>query len=103
MSTSSGISRDEWLSAVAELERAPLPETDAITTQEFAKMIGVSRSVAHRRLGLLVDAGKAVRATKQMRRTNGGVVSVPAYQLVKNTTPKKAKDAANRPAPKVTR
>ncbi len=80
-----------------------MPESDAVSTQEFAKIIGVSRSVAARRLTMLVEAGVAVRVTKLMRRQDNGVVSIPAYRLVKNATNQKGKDAANRSAPKIAR
>jgi DNA-binding Lrp family transcriptional regulator len=86
---SSGISREEWLAAFNEVEAAPLPEDDAVSTLEFAKMMGISRAQAHRRLSMMLDAGKAERCTKTIRRVNMGIVQIPAFRLIKKPTKKR--------------
>jgi hypothetical protein len=86
---SSGITRDEWMAAMSDVENAPLPADDALSTLDFAKMMGLSRSQAHRRLMLLLEAGKAERCTKLMRRNGVGVVQIPAFRLIKKASTKK--------------
>lgn len=77
------INRDKWLKALKEATETPLPESDAVSILEFAAMIGVNRAQADRRMAQLVAAGKATQTTKLKRRTDGGVIKIPAYRLVK--------------------
>lgn len=101
---SSGITRDDWMAAMREVNEKPLPDANdgAVTTLEFAVLVDVSRSQAYKRLIDLVNAGKAQRCFKLQRRNNGGVVKVPAFKLLKPTK-EKGTHAAHRPTPKVTR
>lgn len=77
------ITRDDWLNALADVKRSALVETDAISIQEFAKMLGVGRSAAAHRMKRLLAAGKAEATTKAMLRSDGSLVTVPAYRLDK--------------------
>ncbi len=77
------INRDEWLKALHDATHAPLPESDAITAVEFGDLIGVQRAQAYKRLVQMEKAGKATRTTKPLRRSDGSVVTVAAYRLVK--------------------
>lgn len=79
----SGINRDEWLKALGESEQ-PVHQ-DAVTTAEFAALLGVSLCTAQRKLRRLLDEGKATSVYKLVARNQGrnGSVKVPAYRLVK--------------------
>jgi len=79
----SGISRDEWLSALGAV--APLPEfhPDAITITEFAELAGLQRTAAKDRMKALVKAGKARRVSKPAFDVCGRRVVLPAYVLIK--------------------
>ena len=76
------ISRDDWLSAMNDAMHAPLPPSDALTVVELAEVFGVQREQARRRAHVLVSSGKAEHTTKQVRRANGGVITVPAFRLL---------------------
>lgn len=86
----SGINRDDWLSAYKAAMDAPLPPSDALTVKEFGALIGFNHSHAHKRLKLMVETGIAELTKKQVRRDDGGIISVPAYRL-KKPFPTKAK------------
>lgn len=77
------INRDEWLAAVKAANEAPIPESDAISVNEFAEIVGIERSFASKRLKRMVDAGLAERTKKAARRADGGLIWIPAYRLVK--------------------
>ena len=77
------ITRDDWLAALREAEADEIPESDALTVQEFADMIGMKRHAALRRMAILVREGRAVRTLKKFRRTDNQITSVSAYRLVK--------------------
>jgi len=78
------ITRDDWLKAVADAEEKSreLPDSDAMTVQEFATLIGKHRIGATERLRTLVAMGKAERTRKKILRTDGVVVTVTAYRLI---------------------
>ena len=77
------ITRDDWLSAVKEATvEVPLPESDALTMQELADLLGCKRTAARLRLKVLIGNGRAVRTTKLVRRSDGSVTALPAYRLV---------------------
>jgi hypothetical protein len=76
------ITRDDWLNALHEAVHAPLPETDALTVVELAEVFGVGREQARRRVNVLIANGRAERTRKQIRRADGGVLSVPAFRLL---------------------
>lgn len=74
-----GITRDEWLQALAFEEEDP----DAKTVNELAAEMKVSRHSIYRRIQALVEEG---RATKHWKRAPVGSSKgrlVPAYKLVK--------------------
>jgi hypothetical protein len=75
------ISRDEWLRALGDTVIPPDP--DAITSSEFAQMIGRGIIAARVRLDRMVAEGKAERTTKAIRRKDGVAQVVAAYRLVK--------------------
>lgn len=86
-----GIDRDAWLSAIRAVQNAPLQDenADALTVVELGKLLGLSRAQAAKRANDLVDAGKAIRVTRAIRRSNGGgVVTVPAYRLTHGEDPR---------------
>jgi hypothetical protein len=78
------INRNEWLKAVADAEAKAreVPESDAMTVQEFAAMIGMNRIGATARLRTLVEMGKAERTRKKIRRSDGVVITANAYRLL---------------------
>ena len=75
------INRDEWLKALGEAERVDDPE--AVTVMEFATMLGFAREAASRRLQALVKAGKAEKVTKRCAISDGRLMSLSAYRLLK--------------------
>ena len=76
------ITRDDWLSAVKEAREVTIPESDALTMQELASLLGLRRTATRLQLNTLISTGRAVKTTKQVRRLDGRVVVVPAYRLV---------------------
>ena len=56
------ISRDEWLEALGEAAE-PCDPT-AQTLQELQSRYGISRSIAYRKVLLLIEEGKATRTWK---------------------------------------
>jgi hypothetical protein len=83
----SGINRDEWLKALAEVGEGLEHDPDAITTDEFATMFGMHRCTAERRLALLVAEGKAIRTFKRTRvASNNRVMQLVAYRLIQSPT-----------------
>ena len=79
----SGISRDDWLKALAESSQLDLTENDpgALTVTEFAAMFGVTRNTAAKRLSLLETAGRATRTTKVGHGSDGRIFRTIAYRL----------------------
>lgn len=78
----SGISRDEWLKALAEVgESDQDDDPEAITTSDFMAMMGLDRQTARRRLEKLVTLGKATRSKKRERLTDGRLVRSNGYRL----------------------
>ena len=80
---SSGITRDEWLNALREAGLHDEDDPGALTVMEFAALMGYKRTAAHRRLLLLVQAGKAKQTTKRMSDGQGRRLIVTAYRLQK--------------------
>lgn len=76
------ITRDDWLLAMKEAIFAPLPETDALSIKELADLFQCQRNRASQKVQILVSAGLAEETTKLVRRSNGGVVRIPAYRLL---------------------
>lgn len=81
---SGGINRDAWLKAVedAEAKSRELPDSDSLTVQEFAALIGMNRFAAMDRIRALVAMGKAEKTKKKIRRTDGVVITATAYRLL---------------------
>ncbi len=77
----SGISRDLWLSTLAELER-PEDDPTALTAPEFATKFRIAYSTARLKLQGLVDAGRVTRVSKMIKCSDGRMKRVPAYKLV---------------------
>lgn len=81
-SKSSGINRDVWLKALADIGEDGQSDPEAITTTDFMAMMHVDRQMARRRLDKLVAAGKATRTFKRERSTDGRMVRCVGYRLV---------------------
>lgn len=81
----SGISYDAWKKALDDLDRAPLPASDAITIVEFADLLKVGRWTAARKMQRLVREGKATQTKKLVRASDGRVCQTHAYVLVKES------------------
>lgn len=77
----SGISRDEWLSALGE--SMPQPDPTAITATELAAMLGIARTTAEVRIRKLLVDKKAIRTVKLVQDSGGATRRVTAYKLVK--------------------
>lgn len=80
----SGITRDDWLKAVADIDLRPIPpqDVDALTMLEVQALLGIGRLAAKRRVEALLRDGKAERVKKLIKRTDGAVVTVTAYRLL---------------------
>jgi hypothetical protein len=79
---SSGITRDEWLSALESAGIDERDDQDAITPTELADLLGIDRQAAARRLRKMVKLGKATQTRKRVAVSDGRVQSLPAYRLV---------------------
>lgn len=79
---SGGISRDEWLRALADIGESEEDDQGALTTDEFMATIGMDRQRARRQLEKLVVFGKAVRTRKLARTGDGRKVHMIAYRLL---------------------
>jgi predicted ArsR family transcriptional regulator len=89
----SGISRDVWLKALADVGvNDGIDDQEAVTISEFAALIGISREPAERRLEKLAAAGAAVKTRKWSVGRDGRRVHMWAYRL-KTDAPKKRKAA----------
>jgi predicted ArsR family transcriptional regulator len=75
----SGITRDEWLSALNEPVNN---DPNAITVVELAAMLQIGRTAAKERMAKLVKDGKAVRLSKIVTNQDGRRHRVPAYKLL---------------------
>lgn len=85
----SGITRDDWLTALRETE--PVNDPDALTVKELAELLGISVCLAQRKVPKLVAEGKATRTKKRVVDSAGRVQVVPAYVLVKAAPARKKK------------
>jgi predicted transcriptional regulator len=81
----SGINRDEWLAAVAEVEGVSDP--DAITRDELGVLLGLSKSATKERIVKLLADGLVQRSRKRVTNNAGHLQWIPAYRLMK--APKK--------------
>lgn len=82
MATTTTITRDDWLKALAEVSgHDGTDDQDAVTHDEFADMLGVPVSTAHSQLQRLVASGRAVRTSKRGRTRYGRNIRFVAYRL----------------------
>lgn len=79
---SSGIARDEWLKALAEIGEPQEDDQLAVSIPEFAAMFSLNRQGAERRLRALEAAGKATRTHKRLTAADGRLRWLVAYRLV---------------------
>ena len=79
MAGSSGISRDDWLKAVQDVQVPIVDDQHALTTREFGEMMGCSHETAQRKLVKLVALGRVRRTTKLIARNTGARMPVSAY------------------------
>lgn len=80
---SAGISRDEWLAALADVVAPPVDEQDAMTVVEFAALYRLSRAGAEVRLKKLLEQGRVRRTAKTLTLSDGRRRSYTAWALVK--------------------
>ena len=83
MAGSSGISRDDWLKAVQDVQVPVVDDRGAMTTHEFGAMMGCSINVAQRKIKGLFALGRVRQTTKFITRTDGSRLPVSAYLPVK--------------------
>jgi predicted transcriptional regulator len=78
------ITRDDWLKALTEAQAAPLPDDPTVLTlRELGELLKLSREQASRKVQFLVEAGKAERTTKLIRRAGDMYPrKVNAYRLL---------------------
>jgi hypothetical protein len=79
---SSGISRDEWLSALQSAGIDDRDDQDAMTPMELGEILGIDRQAAVRRLKKMVKMGKATPTRKRVHDAGGRMQSHTAYRLV---------------------
>lgn len=89
------MNRELWEAAYASVHQADAP-ADALTSTEFAAMLGVGVTQAKFRLRELIRAGKVRRFKKRITRTDGVTGWAPAYQLVDTAPPAKKKGQKKR-------
>lgn len=77
----SGISRDEWLTALGVEARQGDP--DALSITEIGAMLGLKASATKVHVRRLLAEGTLKPALKRMTDTAGRSLLVPAYVLVK--------------------
>ncbi len=78
----SGISRDDWLTALADVMAAPPDDPEALTSAEFAVVFGLGTTTARIRLKRLVAEGRVEHRTKLVAGADGRQMRVAAYRLV---------------------
>lgn len=91
---------DAWRRALMEVEDQEITVKDpnVVTTAEFMALVGINRATAASKLRKLVAAGRATLTKRTMRRTDGGIQTVPAYRLTPRAIvpPTKAKSGGRR-------
>lgn len=88
----SGISRDEWLAALDEAGLRDENDDDAITVNEFARLMGLTRWMATLKLRALVEMGKAAETHKRVTRSDGHRVRAQAYRLLERQSTRSVSD-----------
>ena len=79
---SSGISREDWLKALAEANVPTENDQQAVTVAEFAAMLDLTPWMAAYRLRNLHRNGRAVRTSKRGPDSRGRQKALVAYRLV---------------------
>ena len=77
----SGINRDDWLKALADVDALSPDNADAVTVREFMATFHVAKDAAQRRLNALVNAGKATKVQKLYVDASQRHQRIPAYRL----------------------
>jgi hypothetical protein len=80
---SSGISRDEWLTALGNASTPIDDDPSVLTAGEAAELLGVCTRSAWVRLRRLVQSGGAVAVRVRRMTASGHVQTYPAYRLIK--------------------
>jgi predicted transcriptional regulator len=83
----SGISRDEWLSALNESD---VNDPAALSMAELSALLKIARSTAQLRIDRLVKEGKAARTSKVVTTDTGRRYRITAYKLLKVAKAKRA-------------
>lgn len=78
----SGISRDAWISALAEVGYNDTNDDEALTVREFAMLMGIRLTAARVRLRALVGQGKATLTQKRLKDVMGRSQHTAAYRLL---------------------
>lgn len=86
-----GVDRDVWLAAIADLHQAPSTDPNVLTAQEFMHVVDVGYRRAQRLLHALVQAGKAEMTKKFTQRADGVWFPMPAYRLKERPDAKRAR------------
>jgi predicted ArsR family transcriptional regulator len=81
---SSGITRDDWLTALHEAGISCEHDDTATTIDEYAAMFHICRATARNQLDRLVETGVAVATHKRLPRRDGRVVSFRAYRIARS-------------------
>ena len=83
------IQRDEWLQALSAAGEPLVNDQQAITIEEFAKMMQLSsRSTAERKLTRLVETGHAIRTLTIRTNNYGRTNHLIGYRLVQSDASK---------------
>jgi predicted ArsR family transcriptional regulator len=75
------ISKEQWLKALNEAQGENDPE--ALTVEEIAALLGLSKPAARGRIDLLLKQQRLVKTRKIITRDNGRPFPVLAFKLVK--------------------
>lgn len=83
--SSSGITRDDWLSALKQADEASLAPRDpsVLTMGEFSVKTGLAETTARQKMRGLVAAGYAKIEDVVIRTNSGGRKRVLGYRLIK--------------------
>lgn len=88
----SGITRDDWLSALADVsEPEDAYDPNVITSGEAADLLGINSRTAQKRLRRLVKLGVAVPVRVRRRTAAGHVQGYSGYRLTKPLAEKPVK------------
>lgn len=77
------ITREDWLSALADAMAPQDDDQAALTVREFADLYHLGRSAADRRLKVLLKQGRVTLTKKRVACTDGRIYPTVAYRLVR--------------------